>query len=170
MFETRNGIRIVVAAVLTLSAALAQGQRSLVDGAGRQAAKPAAVVYLYPEQVTVPAGKPSVVALHFRIPPGLHINSHTPRESELIPTTLSIPADSGVRLDGAVYPPGTEFALPLDPKAKLSVYSGEFIIQARIVATAGDHLVEARLHYQACDNNACMPPKTITAAIDVIGK
>jgi hypothetical protein len=22
------------------------------------------------------------VALHFRIPPGLHINSHTPRESE----------------------------------------------------------------------------------------
>jgi hypothetical protein len=75
-----------------------------------------------------------------------------------------------VRLDGAVYPPGTEFALPLDPKTKLSVYSGEFIIQARIVATAGDHLVEARLRYQACDNNACMPPKTITAAIDVIGK
>jgi hypothetical protein len=170
MFETRNGIRIALAAALTLAAALAQGQRPLVDGAGRQAAKPAAVAYLYPEQVTVPAGKPSVVALHFRIPPGLHINSHTPRESELIPTTLSIPADSGVRLDGAVYPPGTEFALPLDPKTKLSVYSGEFVIQARIVATAGGHLVEARLRYQACDNNACMPPKTITAAIDVIGK
>jgi hypothetical protein len=170
MFETRNGIRMVVAAAFMLSAALAQGQMPQVDGARRQAAKPAAVEYLYPEQVTVPAGKPSVVALHFRIPPGLHINSHTPRESELIPTTLSIPADSGVRLDGAVYPPGTEFALPLDPKAKLSVYSGEFIIQARSVATAGDHLVEARLHYQACDNNACMPPKTITAAIDVIGK
>jgi DsbC/DsbD-like thiol-disulfide interchange protein len=170
MIETRNGIRMVVAAAFMLSAALAQGQMPQVDGARRQAAKPAAVEYLYPEQVTVPAGKPSVVALHFRIPPGLHINSHTPRESELIPTTLSIPADSGVRLDGAVYPPGTEFALPLDPKTKLSVYSGEFIIQARIVATAGDHLVEARLRYQACDNNACMPPKTITAAIDVIGK
>jgi DsbC/DsbD-like thiol-disulfide interchange protein len=170
MFETKTGSGIALAAVLTLSAALAQGQRPLVDGAGRQAAKPAAVAYLYPEQVTVPAGKPSVVALHFRIPPGLHINSHTPRESELIPTTLSIPADSGVRLDGAVYPPGSEFALPLDPKTKLSVYSGEFIIQARIVATAGGHLVEARLRYQACDNNACMPPKTITAAIDVIGK
>jgi DsbC/DsbD-like thiol-disulfide interchange protein len=170
MFETRNGIRMVVAAAFMLSAALAQGQMPQVDGARRQAAKPAAVEYLYPEQVTVPAGKPSVVALHFRIPPGLHINSHTPMESELIPTTLSIPADSGVRLDGAVYPPGTEFALPLDPKTKLSVYSGEFIIQARIVATAGDHLVEARLRYQACDNNACMPPKTITAAIDVIGK
>ena len=70
---------------------------------------------------------------------------------------------------GAVYPPGTDFILPLDPNTKLSVYTGEFTIQARIVATAGNHLVEARLRYQACDNNACMPPKTITAGIDVIG-
>jgi len=66
--------------------------------------------------------------------------------------------------------PARTITLPLDPKTKLSVYTGEFIIQARIVASAGEHLVEARLHYQACDNNACMPPKTITAAIDVIGK
>jgi hypothetical protein len=100
----------------------------------------------------------------------MHINSHAPREEELIPTTLSIPEGSGVRLDGAVYPTGTEFTLPLDPKEKLSVYTGEFTIQARMVAAAGDHLVEAKLRYQACDNNACMPPRTITVPIDVIGK
>jgi hypothetical protein len=75
-----------------------------------------------------------------------------------------------VRLDGAAYPPGADFTLPLDAKTKLSVYSGEFTIQTRIVAVSGDHLIEARLRYQACDNNACMPPKTITVAIDVIGK
>ena len=75
-----------------------------------------------------------------------------------------------MRLEGAVYPPGTEFTLPLDPQTKLSVYSGEFTIQARIVAAAGDHLVEARLRYQACDNHACMPPRTMTAAIDVLAK
>jgi hypothetical protein len=63
-----------------------------------------------------------------------------------------------------------DFTLPLDPNTKLSVYSGEFTVQARIVAVPGNHLVEARLRYQACDNNACMPPKTITAAIEVIGK
>jgi hypothetical protein len=39
-----------------------------------------------------------------------------------------------------------------------------------MVAAAGDHLVEAKLRYQACDNNACMPPKTITVPIDVLGK
>jgi len=60
--------------------------------------------------------------------------------------------------------------LPIDPATKLSVYTGEFIIQARVVATAGNHLVQGKLHYQACDQNQCMPPKTIAVAIDVIGK
>jgi hypothetical protein len=170
MIATKSGICIAVAAVLALASTLASGQRPLVDGAVRSVVKPVAVEYLFPEQVTVPASKATTVTLHFRIAPGLHINSHTPREDELIPTTLSIPEDSGVRLEGAVYPPGTEFTLPLDPKTKLSVYSGEFTIKARIVATAGDHLVEGRLHYQACDNNACMPPRTMTVALDVLAK
>ena len=169
MIAGKTKKRIAIAAALALASALAIGQRPLFDEAPRSAAKPA-VVFLYPEQVTVPAGKPTKIDLHFRVAPGLHINSHTPNERELIPATFSIPAGSGVRLEGAVYPPGTDFTLPLDPSTKLSVYSGEFILQARIVATPGDHLVEATLRYQACDSNACMPPKTITAAIDVIGK
>jgi hypothetical protein len=170
MMAEKKGIRIAVAVVLILGASLTQGQKPRADQPGRSASKPAAVEYLYPEQVTLPAGKPSIAALHFRIAPGLHINSHTPREEGLIPTTFSIPEGSGVRLDGAIYPPGTEFALPFDPMLKLSVYTGEFIVKARLVATAGNHLVEAKLRYQACENNSCMPPKTIIVAIDVIGK
>jgi hypothetical protein len=169
MIACKTGMRIAIIAALTLVSALAPGQRPLFDDSSRSTTKPA-VVFLYPEQVTIPAGKSTTLALHFRVAPGLHINSHTPREHELIPATFSIPEGSGVRLVSAVYPPGTEFTLPLDPTTKLSVYSGEFTIQARIVAASGGHLVEATLRYQACDNNACMPPKTITAAIDVIGK
>jgi len=167
---TKKGIRIAVVLALISGAVLFQGQSSLMNRSGRSGSTPPAVEYLYPEQVTLPAGKPSTVALHFRVAPGLHINSHTPREEELIPTTFSIPEGSGVRLDGASYPHGTEFALSMDPKTKFSVYTGEFVIMARIVATVGNHLVEGRLHYQACENNSCMPPKTITVAIDVIGK
>ena len=132
--------------------------------------KTEAVEYLYPEQVTLPAGKSSPVTLHFRIQPNLHINSHTPREQYLIPTVFSIPESSGVRLADATYPAGADFTLPADPNEKLLVYSGDFAIETKIVATAGDHLVEAKLRYQACDQNACMPPKTITVPIDVIGK
>lgn len=170
MMAEKKRIRIFVAVALILGAALAQSQKPLSDRTGQSASKHTVVEYLYPEQVTLPAGKPSIAALHFRIAPGLHINSHTPREEGLIPTTFSIPEGSGVRLDGAIYPPGTEFALPIDPMSKLSVYTGEFIVRARFVATAGNHLVEGRLRYQACENNSCMPPKTIIVAIDVIGK
>jgi hypothetical protein len=149
---------------------LTRGQTLSGVRPGRSIAQPAAVEYLYPEQVTVTAGKASEVTLHFRIAEGLHINSHSPREIELIPTTFSIPEGSGVRLEGASYPAGSEFTLPLDPETKLSVYTGEFTIKARIISTAGNHLVEAKLRYQACDKDACMPPKTITVPIDVIGK
>jgi hypothetical protein len=162
------GTRVAVALALGLAGLTVQAQ--MYGDSARSMTKPAAVQYLYPEQITVPAGRPSTVTLHFRIAPGLHINSHTPTEEELIPTILSIPASTGVRLEGAVYPPGAEFRLPLDPGTRLSVYMGEFTVQARLVATAGDHLVEARLRYQACDSNACLPPRTITAAIDVIGR
>jgi hypothetical protein len=162
-------IIIAIAAALALTYALAQGQRPLFDDAPRTPSK-AAVVFLHPEQITIPAGKPTTIALHFRIAPGLHINSHTPNQEELIPTTFKLPPGSGVHLDGVVYPPGTDFTLSLDPSTKLNVYTGEFVLQARFMATPGDHLVEATLRYQACDNTACMPPKTITAAIDIVGK
>jgi hypothetical protein len=167
MFGMNTKIRVAAALIFGLGTLLAHGQDYT---SGRSVARPAAVVYLFPEQVTVPAGKASPVALHFRIAPGLHINSHTPKEDFLIPTVLYLPEGAGVRLEQASYPAGTDFVLPVDPKTKLNVYTGEFVIQARIVVTAGGHLVEARLRYQACDNNTCMPPKTITAAIDVIGK
>jgi len=161
--------RKIVAAAMMLWIVPAPAQLSLSERPSRAVAKPAAVEYLFPEQVSLPAGKPSVIALHFRVAQGLHINSHTPKDEFLIPTTFLIPADSGVKLESASYPQGREFVFSLEPDAKLSVYSGEFVIQARVVAAAGDHLVEAQLRYQACDNNACQPPRTITVALDVIG-
>jgi hypothetical protein len=100
----------------------------------------------------------------------MHINSHAPREDYLIPTVFSIPGGSGERLDAASYPAGSEITLPIDPKTKLSVYTGEFSIQARILATPGNHLVQGSLHFQACNNSQCLPPHTIPVAIDIIGK
>jgi hypothetical protein len=168
MLGMKAGIRVATAAlVLALGAVMAQGQS---DSAARSLVNGAAVEYLFPEQVTVTAGKASDVELHFRIAEGLHINSHAPKDDFLIPTTFSIPDGAGVRLDGVTYPDGKEFTLPLDPENKLSVYTNEFVLQTRIVAEAGNHLVEAKLRYQACDKSVCLPPKTIPVAIDVIGK
>jgi Disulphide bond corrector protein DsbC len=144
------------------------GQSS--EGPQQSTSKVAAVEYLYPEQVTLAAGKSSPVSLHFRIEPGFHINSHTPKDEFLVPTVLSIPEDAGVKLEHAAYPPGADFVLPADPDTKLSVYTGEFAIETKLTAEPGDHLVKAKLRYQACDKTACMPPKTIVVPIDVVGK
>lgn len=132
--------------------------------------KDEAVQYLFPEQVTLPAGKATSIALHFRVAQGLHINSHNPTDEFLIPTVFSIPSGAGVKLDSATYPAGAMTALAADPTTRLSVYTGDFTITTRLIATAGNHLVKGKLHYQACDQEQCMPPKDITVAIDVIGK
>jgi hypothetical protein len=165
--KRKTGVGLAVGVVLGLAALLARGQ---ADSASRSVLRGAAVEYMFPEQVTVAAAKASDVELHFRIAQGLHINSHTPKEEFLIPTTFSIPDGLGVRLEGASYPDGKDFTLPTDPGNRLSVYTDEFVIQVRIVAVPGNHLVEAKLHFQACNDTACMPPKTIPVAIDVIGK
>jgi hypothetical protein len=166
MTVTKNALHVAfgLAIVVSLSGS---GQ---AFGQNRSMLKTDAVEYLFPEQVTVAAGKASPITLHFRIASGLHINSHTPSEDYLIPTTFSIPDGAGVRLDKADYPAGIFITLPDDPKTKLSVYSGDFSVQARIVSLPGSHLIEARLHYQACNDTQCLPPKTIPVAIDVIGK
>ena len=159
---------LIFVGALGTGSAFAQVQET--EKPARTGARAEAVQYLYPEQVTVPAGKPTPVSLHFRIKEGLHINSHAPKDEYLIPTVFSIPETAGVKLESADYPAGTEFALPVEPGTKLIVYTGEFAIQARLNAQPGDHMVEAKLRYQACDANACLPPKTITVPIDVLAK
>ena len=162
---------VVSTGILFLSLS-ASAQAPLFDS--KPAPKPPlAVTYLFPEQVSIPAGKSSPVDLHFRVAEGLHVNSHTPRAEELIPTTLKFPETDGVHLAKADFPPGTEFTLSIGsdtPPEKLSVYTGEFIIHTELVAAKGEHLVQASLRYQACSSNTCLPPRTIPVAIDVIAK
>jgi DsbC/DsbD-like thiol-disulfide interchange protein len=162
--------KMVLAAMAIAAGLAAQAQAPLWQDAKPAGAKVEAVKYLYPEQITVRAGKTTAVELHFRIAPGLHINSHTPKDTYLIPTTLSVPDGTGVRLESAAYPDGHDYTLPADPETKLNVFTGEFAIAAKLTAAPGTHLLEAKLRYQACDETQCMPPKTITVPIDVVAK
>lgn len=154
-------------AVLPCNASGAQQDSS--DAAMSHPAK-ASVQYLFPEQITVEAGKPSTAELHFRIAPGLHINSHTPHTKFLIPTSLVVVEQPGIKVAAVNFPAGQEFSFPFSPDEKLSIYSDEFVLQTHLTATRGDHLLQGALRYQACDSNSCYPPKTIPVAIDVIAR
>ena len=128
------------------------------------------VMFLFPEQITVPAKQSSAVDLHFRVADGLHINSHTPREKSFIPTNLVVVEGPGVKVTSVDFPPGADYSFAFNPKEKLSVYTGEFVLHTHLTASPGEHLLEGALRYQACDSNSCYPPKTIPVAVDVIAQ
>lgn len=123
-----------------------------------------------PQEVSIPAGKSAIVELHFVISPKLHINSHTPTSETLIPTRLAVTEVPGMKVAAIDFPAGQPFAFPIDPTTKLDVYTGEFILKAHVTAQPGSHLLQGVLRYQACDNDACYPPKTLPVAISVFAQ
>jgi hypothetical protein len=162
--------------VLGLAASLCAAQviknqpLPLPGDANRQVDPAAAVQFLDPEQVTIPARHSAQIDLHFRVAEGLHINSHAPLEKSLIPTRLAVVEERGLTVTAVDFPPGTDYALQLAPKEKLSVYTGEFVLRAHVTAQPGEHLLNGALRYQACDTNACMPPHTIPMTVTIVAQ
>ena len=123
---------------------------------------------------TLQAGKTANVGVHFRVNPGYHVNSHTPGSELLIPTSLNFTPLQKIKTGQIVYPKAQELALPFDPNEKLSVYSGDLVTEVPVIvakdAAAGQYSLKGELKYQACNDNACFPPKTLPVEITVIVK
>ena len=128
-------------------------------------AKPKSYVVFAAEPQTVAAGRQASVELRFHVVEGYHVNSHTPKSELLIPTTLKLDPADGVKPGTPLYLPGKTYSFSFDPTEKLDVYAGDFIVKLPVVATPGEHTVAAALHYQACDNAACYPPRSLPVQI-----
>jgi len=124
------------------------------------------------KKVAVAAGAPATVAFDFRVKEGMHINSHQPRSEFLIPTTLRFLPPTDIAVGKTAYPAGEDLALAFSPKDKLSVYTGDFQITAQVSASrsasTGPYTVHAELKYQACNDKACFPPKTLPFAFNIV--
>lgn len=121
-------------------------------------------------ELKIPTGKPQSQQLSFLIATGLHINSHTPKSHFLIPTTLTLDAPAGVQVAGIEYPAGVDYHFEFAPKDPLSVYTGQFGVLVYVHAKPGHYTLHGQLHYQACDNRACNPPKTLPLTLDVVAE
>jgi hypothetical protein len=141
----------------------------LPEGAN-QRADAAAVQFLYPDKINIPARHAAQIDLHFRVADGLHINSHAPTDKTLIPTRLAVVEVEGLNVKAVDFPAGTQYAPQFAPREKLSVYTGEFILHAHVTAQPGEHVLEGGLRYQACDANACLPPHTIPVSVTVVAQ
>ena len=107
---------------------------------------------------------------HFRVDPGFHINSHTPKSDMLIPTKILVEDMNGAEVSDVSFPTGTPYSFAFEPNTKLDVYTGEVTLTAHVKAQPGPHTLKAALHYQACDQAACYPPKTLAIEQPFIAK
>ena len=121
--------------------------------------------------VTAAAGKPARVALRFHVADGNHINSNRPGSELLIPTKLRVMPPTDVGIGQIQYPAGHDLTFTFAPDEKLNVYTGDFAITAKVsaqrTAAVGDYRVHGELRYQACNDRACYPPKTLPVTFDL---
>jgi hypothetical protein len=122
-------------------------------------------------QVTAARGEQTMVTMNFRVPPGYHINSNTPKSEFLIPTALKMDLPTDIVFGKIEYPAGEDRTFPFSPDEKLSVYSGDFSITVAVhplhTVTPGKYEMRGVLRYQACDNAACYPPKNLPVNFEV---
>ena len=114
-------------------------------------------------------GTEATVTLKASLPPGFHANTNKPTEAYLIPLTLKW--TGGPLEAGAIaYPKGTMEKYSFSDTA-LSVVSGEFSISTKFKVPAGAPTGAAAesgtLRYQACNDKACFPPKTLNVSFTV---
>jgi DsbC/DsbD-like thiol-disulfide interchange protein len=93
--------------------------------------------------------------------PGYHINDHRPSLDYLIPTEVKLEPSKQVTVKDITYPKGElkKFAFS---DALLSVYEGtvrvDVGLQLERKTLPGKYEVKGQLAYQACNDQACLPP------------
>ena len=93
---------------------------------------------------------------------GWHIQSAHPLDTFAIPTTLSVDG-----LVQAEYPPHEVKSFTFSGGSKLAVYEGTIKIPFTANLKSDATTITASLHYQACNDNVCLPPRTMTTEINV---
>lgn len=105
----------------------------------------------------------SLVQVRATIAHGFHVNAHLPAEKWLIPTTLSL-VSPGVSFADFEYPDPLEAEFAFAPGKTLLVYEGTFFMTA-LASPPASQPIEVALRYQACDDQNCLPPKTVRITI-----
>jgi hypothetical protein len=122
-----------------------------------------------PSGITARPGQTARAALSVTVAPGYHANSNKPADSYLIPLTLTW--SSGPLETVAVVFPKPQIQKLGFSATPVSVFTGNFriVTQFKIAADAppGAVAIKGKLHYQACDDRSCLPPKTVEVSLPV---
>lgn len=115
------------------------------------------------------AGSEVEVKIGFELRSGFHVNSNAPSEKYLIPFRLTWDAGSLKPLD-VIYPKPHDEKYSFS-KEPLSVFTDMFTLAARFQVPAntpsGATTLTGKVRYQACNDRACQPPRTLDIKVQV---
>jgi DsbC/DsbD-like thiol-disulfide interchange protein len=111
---------------------------------------------------SVAAGATATLVVEMTLGPDWHVNSHTPGEKYLIPTSVTLTTTTGA-LSPIRYPPHVEkrFAFSEEPMA---VYEGTVRFQTDLSLpddATGEVSIAGTVAFQACNDRQCFPPSKI---------
>ncbi|MCG7997490.1 MAG: DUF255 domain-containing protein [Candidatus Thiodiazotropha taylori] len=120
---------------------------------------------------TSQAAEQTLLNLKIQIPDGWHINSNQPSGKDLIATRMSLAEQSnGWQMGPVTYPKGKQQKLAFQQQP-LSVYGGDISLQTLLKQVDGDHpgstTLPVELQLQACNDQVCLPPETVTLWVDL---
>jgi len=93
---------------------------------------------------------------------GWHIQSAHPLDTFTIPTRLTVDG-----LVSANYPQHKVESFSFSGGSKVAVYDGTIQIPFTAKLASGTKSVKATLHYQACNDSVCLPPKDVSTDLSV---
>src|SRR5579871_5069831 len=118
----------------------------------------------------IPRGRAFEIAVVAKISPGFHVNAHQPSEDYLIPTKITADLLPGIFVVETTYPRGVmrTFRFSHTP---LRVYEGDFTVKMKLRANEsapiGAQKLPLTVGYQACNQDACLPPTKLQLTADL---
>ncbi len=108
--------------------------------------------------------------LQVQLEKGYHVNSDVPLDNFLIPTVLTLEPPQGITVDSIVYPEAV-LLTQTGADSPLAVFEETFVIGVTLNLSddlkLGEHIIPARLRYQACDETMCYLPSSIGTTFTV---
>ncbi|MCG7967214.1 MAG: DUF255 domain-containing protein [Candidatus Thiodiazotropha taylori] len=117
------------------------------------------------------AAEQTLLNLKIQIPDGWHINSNQPSGQDLIATRMSLAEQSnGWQMGPVTYPKGKQEKLAFQQQP-LSVYGGDISLQTLLKQVDENRpdstTLPVELQLQACNDQVCLPPETVTLWVDL---
>src|SRR5580692_4538588 len=125
-------------------------------------AAPGAAITAVLNETALHSGDQATIAVIVDVNPGLHAQSHTPLDPNLIPLVVKLDANPIATPGEPIYPPAKiEMFAAL---GQVSVYTGRTVVMVPVTLSAGAPLgkmtISGTVHYQACNDVACFAPQT----------